>query len=69
MTNTAQSTLNVRGISPAAIAEIKAQARARNTTVGVAIERMVELFTACRASDDLYIRAMLAEVGLEPITH
>lgn len=65
--NPLQATLNVRGISPSAIAEIKAQSRARGLTVGGYIERLVALHIACRQSQLAEIGKLAAEVDLAPV--
>lgn len=67
--NPLQDTLNVRGISPSAIAEIKAQSRARGLTVGGYIERLVALHLACRQSQLAEIGKLAAEVDLAPVTY
>lgn len=66
-TSATRDTLNVRGIDAQTVVALKAQARARNLTVGGMIERLVLLFNDARASDEGAVRAMLDDAGLGPI--
>ena len=64
-----QDTLNIRGIAPQTVQDIKAQARARGITVGEMLGRLMTLYAGCRQSRSVEIDTLLTEANLEPVTY
>ncbi len=70
-----EGNLNIRGIDPALVLEIKASAAARGMTLGQYVGALARLHTACRGLADTHyqgqgpLKAELVGLGLETVSH